>query len=402
MSELIQKNDNRATVRWKLLTGASALVLTAYASSAVPANAEDSSRPQLWIDLGSQLNRLMDKQETYAPPFVDLTPPGFTPPQSAERPPRYGLDASLGLTFQPKGSDWSFSASIRYGRASSRKLTHHQSYPQAYSSFRKAVYTYGPPPVSAVFPVSPHAARFTDAKVKQSEGWSVLDFKVGKDVGLGLFGRNATSSVEAGVRFAQFTSKSQIALRENPDWQFSAYNATVFIPGNPNRHRPGRYIYLQYVYQPFHSYFGSLEADRSFHGVGPSISWKSSQPFVGNEERGELTFDWGVNAALLFGRQRTTVHHQTTGQYDTGHQFDPNRVTVYQTAATPPARSRSVTVPNVGGFAGISYRYVDFRFNAGYRVDWFFNAVDGGIDAHKSESRGFYGPYASISIGLGG
>ena len=36
MSELIQKNDNRATIRWKLLTGASALALTAYVSSARP------------------------------------------------------------------------------------------------------------------------------------------------------------------------------------------------------------------------------------------------------------------------------------------------------------------------------------------------------------------------------
>ena len=42
MSELIQKNDNRATIRWKLLTGASALALTAYVSSAAIAKAEDT------------------------------------------------------------------------------------------------------------------------------------------------------------------------------------------------------------------------------------------------------------------------------------------------------------------------------------------------------------------------
>ena len=43
MSELIQKHDNRATIRWKLLTGASALALTAYVSSTAMAGAEDAT-----------------------------------------------------------------------------------------------------------------------------------------------------------------------------------------------------------------------------------------------------------------------------------------------------------------------------------------------------------------------
>ena len=43
MSELIKNNDNRATIRWKLLTGASALALTAYVSSAAVAKAEDAT-----------------------------------------------------------------------------------------------------------------------------------------------------------------------------------------------------------------------------------------------------------------------------------------------------------------------------------------------------------------------
>ena len=34
-------------------------------------------------------------------------------------------------------------------------------------------------------------------------------------------------------------------------------------------------------------------------------------------------------------------------------------------------------------------------------ADFFFGAMDGGIDARKSKNRGFYGPYASISVGLG-
>jgi hypothetical protein len=38
----------------------------------------------------------------------------------------------------------------------------------------------------------------------------------------------------------------------------------------------------------------------------------------------------------------------------------------------------------------------------GYRADGFFGAIDGGIDTYKSYNRGFFGPYANISIGLGG
>jgi hypothetical protein len=65
-------------------------------------------------------------------------------------------------------------------------------------------------------------------------------------------------------------------------------------------------------------------------------------------------------------------------------------------------RSRTVTIPNVGGFAGLSYRFSNARISAGYRADFFFGAKDGGIDAADRENLGFHGPFASISVGLGG
>ena len=66
------------------------------------------------------------------------------------------------------------------------------------------------------------------------------------------------------------------------------------------------------------------------------------------------------------------------------------------------ARSRSVVVPNVGGFAGISVRYSDAKLSLGYRGDFFFGAMDGGIDARDARNRSFHGPFATVSIGLGG
>ncbi len=64
-------------------------------------------------------------------------------------------------------------------------------------------------------------------------------------------------------------------------------------------------------------------------------------------------------------------------------------------------RSRSVTVPNVGGSLGLSVKYPNFKVSVGYRYDTFLNAMNTGIDAAKKSNLTFNGPYASISIGLG-
>jgi hypothetical protein len=61
-----------------------------------------------------------------------------------------------------------------------------------------------------------------------------------------------------------------------------------------------------------------------------------------------------------------------------------------------------VTVPNLGGFAGFSWQTSNAKVALGYRADFFFGAMDGGLDARKAETIGFYGPFASVSVGLGG
>lgn len=403
MSELIQKHDNRATIRWKLLTGASALALTAYVSSAVIAKADDASRPTLWIELGGQLDRLQDGQEIYAPPFVALTPAPFSPPQKAERPPLYGLDESAKISFQPDNSDWIFSASIHYGRAGSRKHVRQQSdpaYATGYVKFHRSSAGHYFAHTNYYFS-KPIADRFTDAVVKQSERHTIVDFQAGKDLGIGLFGHDASSSLNVGVRFAQFTSKSRVSLKEDPDWQFKSHLTTFSTAYDYNGYYYTRYLKRDVFHQPYHTFSGTFRAQRNFRGLGPSISWNSSLPFAGNSQDGELTLDWGVNAALLFGRQKVKAHHQTTARYSSGYYGGPVHVPVYN--HNPPSRisSRNITVPNVGAFAGISFDYSTAKVSFGYKADMFFNAIDGGIDTRKNENRAFYGPYASISIGLG-
>jgi hypothetical protein len=141
-----------------------------------------------------------------------------------------------------------------------------------------------------------------------------------------------------------------------------------------------------------------------------------------------LTLDWGVNGAVLFGRQKSNSHHQTTvrSYYKTVWQrqlngirgsdpgFKPGHfeinygthqreadITIHTNTGSS-NRARTVAVPNLGAFAGVSYRYSDVKLSLGYRADFFFGAMDGGIDAAKKENRGFYGPFASVSVGIGG
>jgi len=38
----------------------------------------------------------------------------------------------------------------------------------------------------------------------------------------------------------------------------------------------------------------------------------------------------------------------------------------------------------------------------GYRADFFLGAMDGGIDTRRSGDVDFWGPFATVSVGLGG
>ena len=404
MSELIQKNEHH-DFRWKLLSGASALALVGYVATVPVAQAEENDRPTVWIELGGQLSRWENSQEAYAPPFAALTPSNLSRPQTFEKPPQYGVDESASLLFRPKDSDWTFFASVRYGRSGNSKKVHQQSNPDNYTAYVKIhrsrngrvrdfknYYT--------KYPLSP---RFVDVAAKQSESHTLLDFQAGKDLGIGLFGRNAASTLNVGVRFAQFTSKSRIKLRENPDWQFKTHITTFHTSYTYYSSHYSLQRTIKNVYQPFHSFAGSFLASRSFDGLGPSISWNSSELVAGNPERGSLTLDWGLNAALLFGRQKVNVHHQTTGRFHSTYAAGTSLPITYQRPANPDhTRSRSVIVPNIGAFAGFSVKYPNAKVSFGYKADFFFGAMDGGIDVRRTEDIGFHGPYASVSIGLGG
>lgn len=382
MSELITTRP-RTDLRLQLLATVSALSLLTTITS--QAKAEDTDRPTVWIELGGQLERVDAGEQRFTPPFIVATPrpaPETISPAGVGHPPRYSFGGEGKISFEPKNTDWVFSAAVRFGRSNAHKHLHQQSYPT------HPIRPQATPSQNVPFQ---YALPFSDADRKDSESHAILDFQVGKDVGVGMFGRDGTSVFNVGVRFAQFGAQSNTAFKSQPDFH-QTYKYP--IPGNHDLKLVNGIFY--------HNNRATAVIAQSFHGVGPSLSWNASAPFAGNADDGEIAFDWGINGAVLFGRQRTTVHHHTTSLYHIGKSYPIPPVTVYRHTPPDQFRSRSVTVPNVGAFAGLSFRYDAAKVSFGYRADFFFGAMDGGIDARKTYDRNFYGPFATISIGLGG
>jgi hypothetical protein len=385
MSELIVVRN--ANIRKNLLATVSALALVAYTAAIDTAKAEDQDRPTVWIELGGQLERIDAATARFSPRFesaVEALP--VTSPVAVQKPPAYGVGGEAKISIESDGSNWVYSAAIRYGR--SNRFTHVQQTPSAQLVTGTILGVH-----ESLFPRSPGI--FASTQLKSRESHAVLDFEAGKDVGLGAWSHDATSVFSLGVRFAQFDAHSAVSIKAVP--------ISVITP---------KHIRPKY----HHSYQASNEEARSFRGLGPTLSWNASAPVAGNPDA-SITLDWGANVGVLFGRQKARGDHQTSGYYHCIGGFKVlgtagchggiraatgfNYISSYQ-HSTPHNRSRSIVVPNLGGFAGVSMRYSNAKLSLGYRGDFFFGALDGGIDTARRETVGFYGPFATISFGFGG
>jgi iron complex outermembrane recepter protein len=393
MSELINARNGSRDFRWQLLTTVSAVALLAavYGSSEAKAADQDADRPTIWIELGGQLEHVGGQGDPFTPGFVAANPnsPVLTSVSSlqAQNPPPFEFAEDGKISFQPESSDWVFSVGVNYGRSRNFRHVDHQTNKTFVTQSARSGVPYKHHNIHAT-------EDFADTQVHRRESHAILDFSVGKDVGLGLFGKESSSVFSFGVRFAQFASTETFDIRARPDLHIK-----YFIYGT---HDAPKYVNLPLPY--FHTYHATGQASRSFHGIGPSLSWSGSAPVAGNPQNGEVIFDWGANAALLFGRQKARVRHQETAHYLSAYaRFQGHAPTLfYQHPVAGHSGVRTVTVPDVGGFAGASYRIENFKVSLGYRADFFFGAMDGGIDAAHRENVGFYGPFATVSVGIGG
>jgi|SRR6185437_6867927 len=392
MSELMSVSVDRQELHWRLLTTVSIMSLLVSVCGSEGAIADDQSagHPAIWIELGAQMEQVSGQGKLFTPDFLAANPdsPVLQPvtPVQAQKPSKFSFGEEGKISIQPVSSDWVFSAGLRYGRSSKVKHVHHQT-TRAFVGH----YTTG----SVTRPYITSANNFADTLVKRSESHTVLDFSAGREVGIGMFGKSGSSILGLGVRFAQFTSKETMDLRARPDLHVKYF--------------PSPQATQKFPFPYYHVYHATGSASRSFRGLGPSLSWNGSQPFTGNERDGELAIDWGVNLAVLFGKQKAHTHHQESAHYISkfgifaSHYPPPEYV--HPSAGHPTVghdTDRSVVVPNVGASIGLSWHIENFKASLGYRTDFFFGAVDGGIDERKSETLSFRGPFATIGIGLGG
>ncbi len=402
MSELINKSGRRE-IRLQLLMTVSALALVGQVCAAPDANADgDAGRPVLWIELGGQFEQQTGQSEAFSPSFAadnsgssEFLPGSFA---HLEKPSPFGSDAEAKLTFQPSGSDWVFSAAVRYGRSNGHKTiqrTRHLSHVY-HVTFRSGHIHYTPFGSVYYTHTIQHATgtqtkpQFAAGQAAQSQTHAIVDFTAGRDVGLGMFGSGSTSSFSVGLRYAQFNSKASGAINENNPIFTTSYN-TYFqhrFPSHPWR-EAGFATYLDRA---------TFQNQRSFHGIGPSLSWNASLPVLGEKEAGTLNVDWGANAAALFGRQRASGSHQIS----VDDRVDGYKSNIQHTSVGGFNRSRAVIVPNAGGFAGLSFNFTNAKVALGYRGDFFFGAMDTGNDTRKTKAVSFYGPFATVSIGIGG
>ncbi len=372
MSELINTQAGKSDFRWMLLTTVCTLALCGPVTGIAQAGEDD--HPTVWIELGGQLERVDGTTSRFIAPYLlaDPQPPPFSPvsPIEAQRTPRYAVGGEGRISFEPNGTNWVFTAAVRYGRSNGNKHVHNQ--------------TYTPP---AIGPHALYISRFADTKALENESHFILDFAAGKDVGLGMFGNDGTSILEVGVRYAQFSSKTTADIHVRPHVGITNLLGSLHLPS-------------KYLAAPtFNQYTQFGHSERNFRGIGPSLSWTASAPVIGHADGAELALDWGINGAVLFGRQKARVHHNTYAYHSSGRQAG---YAVLYKINTDRDRSRTVTVPNLGGFAGVSVKFPNAKVSLGYRADFFFGAADTGIDARKTSDLSFHGPFAKLSIGLGG
>jgi hypothetical protein len=366
MNELLTLKNRR---NWQLLTTVSAISLLT--STLTGARAGEAELPAIWIELGGQFTFINSPAESWIPP--NLPPPiDHSVSDILDKRPRIGYEAEGAITLQPPAIDWTISIAARYGKAArAPKFAHDQTYEKVFNGLKYALTTYA----------------FTDLHNAVTSNHLLLDFSVGKDVGIGLLNRDSASKLNFGVRIAQFheRAKSSMTALTSAHYKY------------PHRTSGGGYSNI-----PRNA---NLDAARSFSGIGPSISWNASIPVTGSLDDG-LVVDWGANAALLFGRQKAHIRTHTEKIHFVGATALPytHLISSMVTHSTMESvRGRTAIVPNLGAFAGLSYRVGGRgKVTLGYRADFFFGAMDGGINERKSQTVGFHGPFATISLGMGG
>ncbi len=347
--------------------------------------------PSPWtLELGGQLQR-HDAPNAYLAPSSTEAFQGpvaiFDDAQADDLD--WGDGRDVKLTWR-SGDGWSVSAGVRFSR------TNGVSDPIAISPTPTVCGFVGDASFYCDLLEGPKYERLTKsveynnalAKVWDLEDHTLVDFQVGKDMGLGI-GEN--SRVSAGLRYARLHSQTDAQLKGVPDW---------YVPEG---------WYTNYVNITHTVFEPEARADRKFEGVGPTVSWAAAQPFM-TGDWGKLSVDWSIGGGVMFGTQKTRIvetqkstftEHTPFQYFFSGSVLPPIPViTVLDPVVIE--RSEDATVPMVDLSLGVSFSKGPFTTGVGYRWEQYFDAIDGGYRTHESDDRTIDGPYFKLSVGFGG
>jgi outer membrane receptor protein involved in Fe transport len=347
------------------------------------------------VETGGQIQRQNAPNQALMPGFASAFPAPIdilATPQGRDLD--WGNGGYLKLTYQPTGSPWRISTAVRYGRTNGSLKAHaeHQTDPVCvfggyFASFCD-YFTPDNPKYKMInqFSIADHA----DSIINDREEHTLVDFAVGRDVGLGQLEQ---SSLSLGLRHADFKSTTMAVFRGIPDWDAHEGFISSF--------------YGSYVAHT--RYDGVINARRDFKGLGPVAAWEASYPVLGNADLGRVAIDWSVSGGVLLGTQKVSIsgsdkasYFLTDGLAVLGLRNPDGPVSVTETPVGPYSRSKSVTVPTAAVSLGLSYQVERFQMGAGYRWERYFNAIDGGFTERKSYDRTIDGPYFKVSVGFGG
>ncbi|HEX6866347.1 MAG TPA: TonB-dependent receptor, partial [Caulobacteraceae bacterium] len=343
----------------------------------------------LTVEIGGQVQRHEAPYQTMAIDWADGVDSVLDPRGVQNRDLDWGDGRNVKLTWRPDGSPWSVSAGVRYGRTNGGR---HDLRGEV-----ELTQTLCPVPLDTFFgyllcdPASPYYegyARFreittlewSDGNARDREEHDIIDFAVGRDVGLGGL---LHSTLGAGLRHASFNSTSTLYARAVVDWQVEEgwlYYGASYSEGSAN-----------------------LKATRDFEGTGPMLSWDAALPLLGGDETGRLNLAWSVGAGALFGKQETVIEgeEQTVGR-EGSLKYPPLPAGDPVVVPRDAIRSQDVTVPVVDLSLGLSYEAGRISVGAGYRWERYYDVLDVGFQEEQAGDRTIDGPYFKVAVGFGG
>ncbi|HEX6866690.1 MAG TPA: TonB-dependent receptor, partial [Caulobacteraceae bacterium] len=354
------------------------------------ANPNHTGPYPLTVEIGGQVQFRDAPYETVEPNFMGAFSEDLNTLDALEhREFDKGDGREIRLTWRPEQSPWAISAGFRYGRTNNDTVRTNVNevgdagcaFPSStpYGVFCEPQYR-DQPYYAGLYKYSKN---WTDSTAKDGEQHELIDFRVGRDFGLGALG-DGRSNVGLELRYGELTSRTAVTVDGVSEWDIA--DGWIKYPSTGTRHQ------------------ADLLAEREFTGGGPLLSWDAAAQLWGDDDVGRVSVDWKLAGGALFGKQKTSVTGTEATGYQSGqYNYEWGLAPVMTPEPVNIRRSQSVTVPVVDLSLGLSYEIQRIKVGAGYRWERYFDALDvGGLDEAKEGDRTIDGPYVKLSLGFGG